>query len=49
MLPFSPDWRWLTGRDDSPWYPTLQLFRQPVFADWDGVIATVRQALVQWF
>src|SRR4029077_12785172 len=29
MLPFAPDWRWQLGRDDSPWYPTLRLFRQP--------------------
>jgi hypothetical protein len=31
------DWRWLRGRDDSPWYPTLRLFRQPRLGDWDGV------------
>lgn len=29
MLPFAPDWRWLSGRDDTPWYPTLRLFRAP--------------------
>jgi tetratricopeptide (TPR) repeat protein len=31
------DWRWLRGRDDSPWYPTLRLFRQARLGDWDGV------------
>ena len=42
MLPFSPDWRWLLEREDSPWYPTLRLFRQPGPGDWDGVIARLR-------
>jgi Flp pilus assembly protein TadD len=41
MLPFSPDWRWLLDRDDSPWYPTLRLYRQPTPGDWDHVIARV--------
>jgi tetratricopeptide (TPR) repeat protein len=38
---FDPDWRWLTGRRDSPWYPTLRLYRQPAPRDWDAVIAEV--------
>src|SRR5262249_53973763 len=41
MLPFSPDWRWLLDRDDSPWYPTLKLYRQRAPGDWDDVIRRV--------
>jgi tetratricopeptide (TPR) repeat protein len=45
LLPFAPDWRWLMARDDSPWYPTLRLFRQPRIGDWEAVIAAVLAAL----
>jgi tetratricopeptide (TPR) repeat protein len=45
LLPFAPDWRWLLDRDDSPWYPTAKLFRQPVLGDWDSVIERVRREL----
>jgi tetratricopeptide (TPR) repeat protein len=45
MLPFAPDWRWLTGRRDSPWYPTARLFRQPKPEDWQSVIEEVKTAL----
>ena len=38
-------WRWLLGRDDSPWYPTLRQFRQPAPGDWDTPVALVAQAL----
>lgn len=48
MLPFSPDWRWLLDRDDSPWYPTARLFRQPTTADWSTAIAQVAKALQGW-
>jgi Flp pilus assembly protein TadD len=41
MLPFSPDWRWMLDRADSPWYPSLRLYRQTAPSDWDGVIARV--------
>jgi len=42
---FDTCWRWLPGREDSPWYPTARLFRQPVPGDWDGVITSVCGAL----
>ena len=45
MLPFSADWRWMTGRTDTPWYPTARLFRQKRPGDWIGVVADVVQAL----
>jgi hypothetical protein len=41
MLPKVPDWRWMLGRDDSPWYPTMRLYRQNAFGDWPGVMARV--------
>ncbi len=41
MLPFSPDWRWLLNREDSPWYPSMRLFRQKRWGDWDEVIERV--------
>jgi tetratricopeptide (TPR) repeat protein len=47
LLPYAPDWRWLTGRDDSPWYPTARLFRQAVPGDWGGVRDAVGRALAQ--
>lgn len=40
-----PDWRWLLGRADSPWYPTLRLFRQRRDGDWDGVFRAIAAAL----
>ena len=45
MQPFNPEWRWLLGRDDSPWYPTARLFRQPSVDDWAGVISRIAQEL----
>ena len=45
LLPFAPDWRWMLGRDDSPWYPTVRLFRQPTLRDWGSVLAAVQVAL----
>ncbi len=46
LLPFCPDWRWMLGRDDSPWYPTVRLYRQPALGDWDSVVERVRADLV---
>jgi Tfp pilus assembly protein PilF len=47
LLPAKPDWRWLRGRDDSPWYPTLRLFRQSAPADWKSVMQRVRAATAE--
>ncbi len=45
LLPSPPDWRWLLDRADSPWYPTIRLFRQEIPGDWDGVIRRVAAEL----
>jgi tetratricopeptide (TPR) repeat protein len=45
LLPFSPDYRWMLERVDSPWYPSAKLFRQPVYKDWRSVVAAVVDAL----
>jgi ADP-heptose:LPS heptosyltransferase len=42
LLPYSPDWRWLLDRVDSPWYPSVKLYRQEKIYDWDGVLEKVR-------
>ena len=42
-----PDWRWLLERDDSPWYPTARLFRQPRIGDWESVVGRVGRELTQ--
>ena len=47
MLPYAADWRWLTARDYSPWYPSMRLFRQPRPGAWGDVIERVAEALVQ--
>ncbi|MFY9287255.1 MAG: tetratricopeptide repeat protein [Alphaproteobacteria bacterium] len=47
LLPFAPDWRWLTDREDSPWYPSARLFRQDKLSDWDSVVSKVKAALLQ--
>jgi len=45
LLPFAPDWRWMLAREDSPWYPTARLFRQPAPGDWDSVLGRVQETL----
>ena len=47
LLPFAADFRWLRERQDSPWYPSARLYRQPKFGDWESVIATVRRDLMR--
>ena len=45
LLPHNPDWRWMLGRNDSPWYPTARLFRQPQAGDWDSVLDEVSRTM----
>jgi ADP-heptose:LPS heptosyltransferase len=44
-LQFSPEWRWLLARDDSPWYPTMRLFRQTTFGGWPEVFQRIANAV----
>ena len=46
LLPYLPDWRWLLDRDDSPWYPTVRLFRQTETHDYEPVLDRVRSELL---
>ena len=52
MLSYAADWRWLLKREDSPWYPSMRLFRQQARGDWAGVGQSVagalREATAQW-
>jgi ADP-heptose:LPS heptosyltransferase len=48
LLHDAADWRWLLDREDSPWYPTMHLFRQPARGDWHGVVRRVATALATW-
>ena len=45
LLQFASEWRWLITRDDSPWYPSMRLFRQSASGHWDDVLRSVRQKL----
>ena len=47
LLPHAADFRWMRNREDTPWYPTARLFRQPAFGDWDSVIVRLRDHLRQ--
>lgn len=46
LLPYVPDWRWLLDREDSPWYPSVKLYRQAADGGWAGVLARVHADLV---
>ncbi len=48
LLACAADWRWLVDRSDSPWYPTMRLFRQPAPGSWAPVLEDVRRALAEW-
>jgi hypothetical protein len=45
LLPNVPDWRWMLDREDSPWYPTMRLFRQPATGQWEPVVQRVVEEL----
>jgi ADP-heptose:LPS heptosyltransferase len=45
LLPFASEWRWLLEREDSPWYPSVRLFRQPRPGDWAEVMKRILEAL----
>jgi len=45
LLPYVADWRWLLDRQDSPWYPTMRLFRQTKPGNWQGVFNQVKEQL----
>jgi len=47
LLPFAADFRWLRERQDSPWYPTARLYRQPKFGDWDSAIGALQRDLTR--
>jgi hypothetical protein len=47
LLHAEPDWRWMDHRDDSPWYPSMRLFRQPRPGDWPAVVARVAAELAR--
>lgn len=49
LLPFAPDWRWMLEREDTPWYPTMRLFRQKKPRDWEEVVSRVRRRLRESF
>jgi len=52
LLPVGADWRWLTARDDSPWFPSMRLFRQVQRGDWSPVVIAaadaLRRAIARW-
>jgi hypothetical protein len=49
LIQLPPDFRWMLGRDDSPWYPGMRLFRQDRLGDWSGVVRRLTEALIERF
>jgi tetratricopeptide (TPR) repeat protein len=49
LLPYAPDWRWLLNREDSPWYPSIKLYRQKEFGNWNGVLNQISADLNSLF
>ena len=49
LLPYMPDWRWLLDREDSPWYPSVKLYRQPHYGQWDPVLRRIAMELPIFF
>jgi hypothetical protein len=45
LVQFMPDWRWMLGREDTPWYPTMRLFRQKGVKDWSGALTEMESEL----
>ena len=45
LLHYVPDWRWQLDRSDTPWYPSMKLYRQPSLGDWDSVLQQVQSDL----
>ena len=45
LLPFTPDWRWMLGRNTTPWYPAARLYRQAKPGDWAEVVTRVKADL----
>ena len=48
LLPYISDWKWMLNREDTPWYPTMKLFRQSKIGGWQKVFLRVNQALLQY-
>ena len=46
-IQYVPDWKWMADRADSPWYPTMRLFRQKTDGDWQTVFADIKAALAE--
>lgn len=46
-LKYVPDWRWMLDREDSPWYPTMRLFRQKSDGDWKGLFSEIEKSVIQ--